>query len=105
MLHYCFDNGFMKRFSTIKTIDKMRKRSILAIGTALVGLVLAGFVAFKVADLFDEGSGLLKSNVEALMNSESSKEDGALWSTPDGSTYCCGPGNVRDCSTSSVPGC
>lgn len=76
----------------------MKKFMILcAVLTVSVAALIAVNANVKVDDQFD-------ANVEALADGEGSY-DGALWSNSAGNLYCCGPGNVRDCSTSSVPGC
>lgn len=48
---------------------------------------------------------LFEANIDALTNDETNKEDGALWSNAAGTSFCCGKGNVRDCSATGIPRC
>lgn len=62
------------------------------------------YIAYSSMD-YSEKALLLRENVDALTEQEVEKNDGALWSNPEGTSYCCGSGNVRDCSTSGIPLC
>ena len=67
---------------------------------------IALFASFIVAiHASGHSDTFLNANVEALANREIIKNDGALWSNAAGTRYCCGPGNVRDCSKETTPDC
>lgn len=68
-------------------------------------LMVAALSLVASVNLRTQYSELFEANVEALTDPETEKEDGALWSNPAGTIYCCGSGNVRDCSKSGVPKC
>lgn len=72
--------------------------AVVLFAAASVATVLAIRSNNRKADFFN-------ANVEALTKDEANQNNGALWSDPTGTKYCCGPGNVRDCSTSGVPEC
>ena len=81
----------------------MKKKIILAASVAIVAA--AAFCGISSAVRISSKNDILNQNVEALSEMESSKNDGALWSNPQGNVFCCGPGNVRDCDESGIPRC
>lgn len=62
-----------------------------------MAIIVIASAIFVASERRSYRNGMLCKNVEALMQNEDPrpKEDGALWAS--GNTYCCGPGNVRDC--------
>ena len=82
----------------------------MAIATLVVSAAaVVGVKAYNYSQLSD----LALVNIEALSddkeNKENKEKDGSLYAThPDAAglqKYCCGPGNVRDCSKIEVPPC
>lgn len=81
----------------------MKKKALFIIAGAAV-IAAAGTVTYLNRSVTPEEL-LFRENVEALSEDESGGKDGALWSNAEGTRYCCGPGNVRDCDTTPVPAC
>jgi len=65
----------------------MKNKKLSFASCILISLLFAVFVSRQNEDSF------ILDNVEALTQTE--EMTGALWS--NGSVFCCGPGNVRDC--------
>ena len=77
-------------------------KKILTTSFVVAAMAIGGGVFAHTA--LTQSDPILEANVEALTRGED-KEDGALWSNPQGTAYCCGPGNVRDCDNTPVPKC
>ena len=72
--------------------------------TAVAVAAMAAGAAVAVHVAASSNDPIFEANVEALTDGEGDT-DGALWSDPSGTVYCCGPGNVRDCDDTFVPHC
>ena len=87
-------------------------KKILITSFAVAAMAIGGGIFVHTALIGSDP--ILEANVEALTRGEANvealtrgedKADGALWSNPQGTAYCCGPGNVRDCDNTPVPKC